>query len=124
LVLLCQEIITGELHAIKEGIKDAFLKLNMYSEENPFCLPLVTFVIAQSQHGVQIVPAERADSKANVESGTCVDLAIQKMFDLSLHDEENGELNRLLSCARDHSLLFNNANVKDSVFDFQLIPQQ
>jgi len=65
-----------------QAVKAAFYELNgRKCEDNCgkgcfFCCPLITFVVAQSQHGIRIVPARVESRKrgvANVPSGTCVD---------------------------------------------------
>jgi hypothetical protein len=125
LVFFHEDFKSGEMQAIKNGIKDAFEALGKYDENDPYCIPLVTFAIAQSRHGVLIVPAPVHDNysnKRNVDSGTCVDIAIHQMQDLSLSEVEQEDL-RGLKVER-NNLCFPNANDADSVFDFQLIPQQ
>ncbi len=72
-----------------EGIKSAFREVNavLCGEACPGCasrdcrehMPLITYIVAQSDHGIRIVPDEQGKGNGranNVPSGTCVDHTI------------------------------------------------
>jgi hypothetical protein len=76
------EIITKEMAAVRK----AFYELNetgtdtsssLHSRECegkgcPLCTPIITFIVAQSQHNIRLVPNVQGRTD-NVPSGTCVD---------------------------------------------------
>jgi len=79
-----------------------------------FCTPPITFLIAQSQHDVRLVPVGR-DSTENVPSGTCVDDAIlMSPIGTTLAPSSTPPEGSPMQ-------LFRNAD--DDRFDFFLIPQ-
>ena len=50
-----------------------------------FCTPIITYIVALSQHNIRVVPAERITSRKgtilNVPSGTCLDHTVTSYFD-------------------------------------------
>ena len=47
-----------------------------------FCTPIITYIVAISQHNIRIVPAEaRTGKKNNVLSGTCLDHTVTPYLD-------------------------------------------
>jgi hypothetical protein len=118
------DFVTNELQAIKEGIKQAYEMLGFAIDT--FSLPFATLVVAMSQHGIHIVPAKAGSE--NVQSGTCVDLALHGIAKLHIDEPAESRIFNMMpdfEQARVGGLLLNGPiHVNDGKFDFQLIPQK
>jgi hypothetical protein len=117
---LVSDIIQQELVSIKEALNEAHLDYKRRTGEN-IKMPLVTLVVAQSYHGIQIVPFRRFNNNNNVPSGTCVDLGTLGIDSLNINAINNETRNNLLPTQSDY-IPFIGATVEQSLFDFQLIP--
>jgi hypothetical protein len=127
------EIIGKELQAIKEAVLeikygDSAKSCTCESKGCPLCIPAMTFIVAQSQHDIQIVPEDGSRDK-NVPSGTCVDIALLGLSSLSLDDSEQSSAGEFLKNvevkAREEGRVFDPFNkLEDSTSSFQLIPHK
>lgn len=119
---LVSDIIQQELVSIKEALNEAHLDYKKRTGQN-IKMPLVTLVVAQSDHGVQIVPFRKSNKSNNVPSGTCVDLDILGIDSLNINAINNETRNNLLPTQSNY-IPFIGATIEQSLFDFQLIPHK
>lgn len=93
-----------------------------------FCTPPITFIVAQNDHNIRIVPADRSRNTgpegkkpANVDSGTVVDsiiMGFRSGMDLS---KDSSAEPIVTQCGREYLELFSDQS--DSSFDFLLTAQ-
>jgi hypothetical protein len=108
------------LKAIKDALREV---LERRQNRKDIKMPLVTLVVAQSFHGVQIVPKNQMGRDQNVPSGTCLELGLQGIQSLTISDLYGENTVNLLPDEHDY-LPIGNASSRQSNFEFQLIPHK
>jgi hypothetical protein len=88
-------ILNSEVAALRKAFHDLRAEFNSHvdscvNERNcqgngcTFCTPIITYIVALSQHNIRVVPAEEIRGKRallNVPSGTCVDHTLTPFLD-------------------------------------------
>jgi hypothetical protein len=131
------DIRTKEGGAIRKAFYDLNSRVKGFSCPNSdkcrrqgclFCTPPITFIVAQNDHDIRIVPADRSrntgpkrNKPANVDSGTVVDsiiMGFRSGMDLS---RDGSEEPIVTQCGRESLQMFSDKS--DSSFDFLLTAQ-